>query len=71
MMSRLLKAYSRGNGAYGDDLYRDYRRNKIFCVVPWYRSGDETCVCGSGYQFFETMDEVRAFMKSYKVQKLS
>lgn len=71
MMGVLLKTYSRRKGAYGFDLYRDYRLNKIFVVVPWYRSGNETCVCASGQQCFDGMDEVRAFMKSYKVQKLS
>lgn len=71
MMSRFIKTYSRRKGTYGFDLYRVHYPYSNFCVVPWYRSGNETCVCGSGQQFFENMDEVRVFMKSYKVQKLS
>lgn len=70
-MSRFIKTYSRRKGTYGFDLYRVHYSYSNFCVVPWYRSGNETCVCASGQQCFDSMDEVRAFMKSYKVQKLS
>ena len=52
-MSRFIKTYSRRKGTYGFDLYRVHYPYSNFCVVPWYRSGDETCVCGSGQQFFE------------------